>query len=104
MDYETEYNLNTLAAADTETQQVTQTWEERIVAENRVYQQLSEDEWQEMTAGVRESIQRWIAVVVRMFAVGNSVDVPGAWVDAVAWDGRSRGESSSTLHNEVKVI
>lgn len=90
VDDETEYNLNAMAEPNIEEKQM-QTWEERIVAENREYSVTSEEEWQVVTQGLRRSVEKWMGVVEKMF-LGSKVG-PGdeSWVKAELWDGRSRG-------------
>ncbi|EIW65775.1 hypothetical protein TREMEDRAFT_13823, partial [Tremella mesenterica DSM 1558] len=75
-DDEEEYNLNALAR-DEDIRHLL-TWEERIIAEQREYRQLDEEEWESGGKLARESVTNWVTVVETLFAVegGQMVDIP----------------------------
>lgn len=97
---EEEYNLNALAAADAENAH-TQTWEERLVVEDRRYRDVSDtadiDGAEDRIGHVEDSVKKWLRIVERMFHV--SRDEPaemGSWVKPDMWEGLARGEHSSS--------
>lgn len=91
---EEEYNLNALAQADAENAH-TQTWEERLVAEDRKYRNLDENEaGGETLSHVEDSVAKWLKVVERIFHVSQSETVEiGAWTMPEQWEERSKGMS-----------
>lgn len=94
---EEEYNLNALAAADAENAH-TQTWEERLVVEDRRYRDLSNAGDAEGRIGhVEDSVKKWLRIVERIFHV--SRDEPaevGSWVKLDMWEGLPKGEYIAT--------
>ena len=93
---EEEYNLNALAAADAENTH-TQTWEERLVVEDRRYRDLSDAAEmagaEERIGYVEDSVKKWLRIVERLFHV--SRDEPaemGSWVKPDIWEGLPKGE------------
>lgn len=89
---EEEYNLNALAQADAENAH-TQTWEERLVAEDRKYREMDEQD-EGSRAQVEDSLVKWLRVVERIFHVSaDDMTEVGSWVHASDWDGRPMGRS-----------
>lgn len=93
-DDEEEYNLNALALADAENEQHTQTWEERIVAEGRQYDDLDTlDPSTERLVHLKDSLSRWIRVVEGIFQVpkegANEVET---WAKSELWHDTPKGE------------
>lgn len=90
---EEEYNLNAMAIADAESAH-TQTWEERLVAEDRRYEDLEEAKASgDQLVQVKDSVKKWLRIVERIFHV--SRDEPaelGTWVKQELWEGRPKGE------------
>ncbi|RXK38462.1 hypothetical protein M231_04227 [Tremella mesenterica] len=84
-DDEEEYNLNALAR-DEDIRHLL-TWEERIIAEQREYRQLDEEEWESGGKLARESVTKWVTVVETLFSVegGQAVDIP-PWAVST-WNG-----------------
>ena len=82
-DYDEEYSFNALAQGDEGRGQ--QTWEERIMSENRTYRPLDQSS---RVKGAREAVRKWAEVVERIFGVSEaSKSEMGAWVKG-EWDGR----------------
>ena len=98
---EEEYNLNALAAADAENAHM-QTWEERLVVEDRRYRALSETgDAQDRIGHVEDAVKKWLRIVERIFHV--SRDEPaeiGSWVEPGMWDGLPRGELPPSLRQK----
>jgi hypothetical protein len=93
-DDEEEYNLNALALADAENDQHTQTWEERIVAEDRRYSDMDTlNPSTERLSHLKDSLSRWIGVVERIFQSpregANDVE---DWAKSELWFEKPRGE------------
>lgn len=90
---EDEYNLNALAQTDVDDTH-TQTWEERLVAEDRKYRDMAEsDSTGSDRAHVEESVARWLKVVERIFHVSQSETIEvGPWASPEIWEGRTRGQ------------
>lgn len=92
-DDEEEYNLNALALAEFENQQHTQTWEERIVADERQYMEIEAlDRTPEWLKHLKDSLSRWINVVERIFRMPRegALEIE-LWAKPELWHGRSRG-------------
>ena len=79
-DEDEDYNLNALAQ-DEETKH-TFTWEERIIAEDREYRQLSVEAWEEEGRKVRDAAQKWVGIVEQIFAIDSAVISLPAWAEA----------------------
>lgn len=78
-DDDEEYNFNALAQ-DEETKH-TFTWEERIIAEDREYRQLSDESWEEEGSKIRDAAQKWIGVVEQIFAIDSTTTSLPAWAE-----------------------
>ncbi len=88
LEEDNDYSLNALA--QTGAIQHHETWEERILSEDRQYRELEEEE--ERVRVVREFVRRWIMVVDRIFSVGAVPEDEGVAEWAVeSWDSRPLG-------------
>ena len=79
-DEDEDYNLNALAQ-DEETKH-TFTWEERIIAEDREYRQLSAEAWEEEGRKIRDAAQKWVGIVEQIFAIDSAVISLPSWAEA----------------------
>ena len=85
---EDEHSVNSLAHTG-EVQHV-QTWEDRIISEDRYYRNLQEEEEREQ--GVRESVRRCVMISEKIFLVGTVEEDGGVEEWAIeTWEGRTLG-------------
>ena len=84
-EWEEDYNFNT----DPEETKHKQTWEERIMSEQREYNPLKDAQTQ--VDLVQHSVSRWIAVVEILFEVEHDLEELKSWARD-DWTGKTWGE------------
>jgi hypothetical protein len=87
-------NLNALAEAEAQEARVRETWEERVVSEDRRYRSMSAEGTRK--DAIKESVARWIVVAESMFGSVATSNERAPWMTEEGWEGKALGKLSNS--------